>query len=672
MVAPASDYRPLLGGGLWLAGTASVAAILYAIGASSSIASALAFEYFLVAIATWIARDLHQKRDFAANNPSSSDLNPKKGPDPLQARHSKGSDPFFGQSVQTPPNSSIDPGLLMKDGGHSPPCADSAEAARVEEPQILSAEAEARGPNDVRAAVQSRSTVLICVATVVGLLTLLQFFQLTPNETRMADDEMAIGIGCLAISFVWLVLARSFQAIREDELPEAPPLMAAFRESQWCTSIAAVGLIGTSVEPLLLYWATRLILIWIVAICLETVLRLVATLVIPSDHAEIPVAPIHLLLREAVFTAANPIASLVRTFENRCGVSLRSSWAISFVRNAMLPLLVFFLLLSWSLTSLVIVETNLWAVREHFGRIVGDPLQPGLHLTLPWPFGKVRTFPVKTVQQLPIGYVEADQSVDTRQPRALLWTKPHAKEEFALALGDGSELVAVNALVYFKISEVRDEFLDYVYQQSSPEDALIAFAYRAFMEETRGRTLDDVLSANRAAFARRVAESVRRQAKEARLGLEVVDLALLNLHPPIEAGAEYLEVINARLDARRRVTEAEGEKQVALLEAKSRGAMAVAAARIHASRRVAGALSELAEFKAVGEGLQATPRTLRTRLWIEALENALVDQRLFLVDHTLLDDGGELILDTRRYDARRMPELDAPSPTPLPGPNQHD
>lgn len=612
MVTVRSDYRPLLGGGLWLAGSAAVAAFLYAVGAGSSIATALSFDYFLIALAVWIARDLHKKRDLPATLQNTTSQN----------------------SAATE---------------SSPPSVGS-----------------------VTTATQFHAGVVTAVATILGLFASLQLLQLSPNETRMADDDLVIGIICLTISFVWLVLARSFQSIREGDLPEAPPLMAAFREAQWSTSIAALGLIGFSVEPLMLFWATRLILIWIVVICAEALLRSLIALVIPSDPVEAPVAPIHLLLRESIFTAANPITSLVRTFEKNCGVSLRSSWAIAFVRNAAIPLVIFLILLCWGLTSLVIVETNQMAVREHFGRVVGGSLQPGLHTMLPWPFGRIRTFAVKTVQQVPIGYVEAGESVDRNQPRALLWTKPHAKEEFALVLGDGSELVAVNALVYFKISEDPTEFLDYVYQQSAPEEALIAFAYRAFMEETRGRTLDDVLSANRAAFARRVANSVRQQAKAARLGLEVVDLALLNLHPPIEAGAEYLEVINARLDAGRRVTEAEGEKQVALLEASSRGAMAVAAARIYGSRRVAGALSEIAEFKSVGEAMQSSPRTIRLRLWIESLEEALIDKRLFLVDHTLLDDGAELILDTRPQEGRRASELDAPSPFPLPGPNQND
>jgi regulator of protease activity HflC (stomatin/prohibitin superfamily) len=119
--------------------------------------------------------------------------------------------------------------------------------------------------------------------------------------------------------------------------------------------------------------------------------------------------------------------------------------------------------------------------------------------------------------------------------------------------------------------------------------------------------LDEVLSADRAAFARRIAESVRQQARAAALGLEVVDFVLLNLHPPMETGGSYLEVINARLDAGHRVTEAEGVKQTALLSAETRGASAVAAARAERSRRVSAALGEVAEFRGVSAAKDERP-----------------------------------------------------------------
>jgi regulator of protease activity HflC (stomatin/prohibitin superfamily) len=612
MVASTGDFRNLLSGALWFAGSAAMVAIFYAVSAGSSIATALGFQSALVALTVWAAGNLHRKRDLASPEADS----------PLSAN------------------------------------SDGTEMVRRTDP--------------LRSTMQTHATVLGGASAILGLFALLQLLQLNATDIQESDDKATFGIVCLAVGFVWLVLARLFQSIRVTELPEAQPLKSVFREAQWYSLIAAASLIGSVVEPLLVFWAARLLLIWIFVICAETLLRLLASVLIPPDPTQAAVSPIHLVAREAIFTASNPITSLIRTFEDRCGVSLRSSWASAFVKNSVLPLLIFLMLLSWSLTSLAIVETHQMAVREHFGRSAGGPLLPGLHLMLPWPFGRIRSFPVKTVQQLPIGFVEADEVMNRDQPRALLWTKPHAKEEFALALGNGSELVAVNAVVYFKISEDRQEFLDYVYQQSAPEEALIAFAYRALMEETRGRTLDDVLSVNRAAFARRIANSVREQTKDARLGLEVVDFAVLNLHPPIEAGSGFLEVINARLNARRRVIEAEGEKQVALLDAETRGAMAVSSAKIEGSRRVAGALSEVSEFKAVGHALQVSPGTFRLRLWIEALENALSHQRLFLVDRTLLDEGGELMLDTRQQQNMRLPNLDAPSPHPLPGPNQND
>ena len=613
MVASTGDYRPLLSGGVWLAGSAAVVACLYGISASSSIAIALGFELVLLALSVWAARDLQRKRDFIESNANRIPL-------------------------ESPPGSTPD----------RPPI------------------------ETLQGAIQSQAMVIGIVAVIVGLFAILQLLQLTPSDDLQIEDGAVLGIVCLTIAFVWLVFARSFQSIRESDFPEAPALSSAFREVQWGALVAATGLMGIAVEPLLVFWVTRLLLIWVMAICAEMILRLLVTLLIPADPNQAAVSPIQLLLREAIFTATNPIASLIRTFENRCGVSLRSSWAISFVRRTALPLLVLLMLLSWGLTSLVIVETHQMAVREHFGRVSGGPLLPGLQWMLPWPFGRIRAFPVKNVRQLPIGFIEADDMSDREHPRALLWTKPHAKEEFSLVLGDGSEFVAVNALVYFKISEDPPEFFDYVYRQAESDEALVAFAYRALMEETRGRTLDDVLSVNRAAFARRVVDSVRQQSQAARLGLDVVDLALLNMHPPIEAGGSYLDVINARLDARRRVNEAEGEKQVALLDAESRGAMAVSSAKMEGSRRVAQALGEVSEFKAVGEALQVAPRTFRLRLWIEALESALAEQRLFLVDHTVLDEGGELMLDTRPFQAGRLRLMDAPSPDLFPGANRND
>jgi regulator of protease activity HflC (stomatin/prohibitin superfamily) len=145
-----------------------------------------------------------------------------------------------------------------------------------------------------------------------------------------------------------------------------------------------------------------------------------------------------------------------------------------------------------------------------------------------------------------------------------------------------------------------------------------------------------------------------------------------NLHPPIEAAASYLDVINARLDARRQVIEAEGKKQVSLLGAQTASNSASSSARVEGSRRVAQASSQIAEFTALGHDSFIAPSILRLRLWIEALESALAGQRLFLIDRSVLGEGGELLLDTRRYGATPLPAVELTPPVAPSGGKKRD
>jgi hypothetical protein len=69
---------------------------------------------------------------------------------------------------------------------------------------------------------------------------------------------------------------------------------------------------------------------------------------------------------------------------------------------------------------------------------------------------------------------------------------------------------------------------------------------------------------------------------------------------------------------------------------------------------------------ALDQASRASPVTHRLRLWIEGLEQAIEGQRVFVVDKNLLNDGGELLLDTRRLGSTAVPGPGViPSPAPL-------
>jgi len=516
------------------------------------------------------------------------------------------------------------------------------------------------------------AVLAVPVSALVGFMAIYLLWTQSGREagTLPGTDTAAASVICLVACCLWLVLSRAFEGLGRNELPEGPALMLSFRDLQWTTLLVAAGILGTLLWPKSGFsgngepwsppevWVARILLVWTLGIVVEQLIRVALSWLRRDWVDEGFASPVHLLLREAVFLRGNPIASLFETIEARFGVSFRSSWAIRFVRGAALPSLVAVVLLFWGITCLSIVGVDELGIRESFGQIRGElpwdlgtvrdePLPPGLHLKFPWPFGRVRHFPVKKVFAMPIGFVPR-----AGHQRAYLWTKVHAEEEFAMVLGNDAEVVAVNAMVYYKIREDKEGFLQYVYRfadtpddglearsgRASVETALDAYAHRTLMELTRSATLEQVLSANRAEFANQLKESLREYAEANRLGIDVIDVALVVMHPPIEAAADYLDVISAQIDAERVQITAKGEHKVAIEMAESESHSTVAEQNVFAAERIGTAYEKSAEVLALSEAYAAAPEAFKQRLWFETHEDVLSDKPLIVVDEEVYID----------------------------------
>ncbi len=461
-------------------------------------------------------------------------------------------------------------------------------------------------------------------------------------EAPPAGAATALALVCLAASCVWLMFARAFQAVSQDELPDGPGLALVFREAQWASLTAAAALFFGWLWPDAPLWAGRVLLGWLLVVGVEQLGRVTLLWLRTPTGPAGPVPGWRVVVREALFTHGNPVRSLFDGLEARWGVSFRSSWALRFVRRSVLPTALLVALLLWALSSLAVVQLDELGVRESCGRIQAAALPPGLHWKLPWPFGRVLTYPVKRVSLKPIGFVTGEE-----RQRDFLWSKRHAEEEFALVLGNGSELVAIGCVVYYKVHEDPPRFLDYVYQCQNPDEALEAFAYRTLTEHTRSITLREVLTTNREQFAGRLKEALRDYAESNRLGIEVVDVALIGLHPPVEVAADFLDVISARIDAERVRVEAEGQAVVQTANVQQESASAVARARVDAARRTGEALRESSEFLAMGQAYAVAPEPFQLRLWFEALEEILEEKRFVLIDAAVAEGSGGILLDHR-------------------------
>lgn len=489
----------------------------------------------------------------------------------------------------------------------------------------------------------------------IGVIAVYFLTRVGPSEEPIAQTAATVfGLLCLAASCAWIVFARSYEALAEEDFSGAGALALVFRETQWASLLGAAGLLGSLMWAPLQHWVARVLVVWIVAICIEQLVRaIIAWRHVPSAGEDpVPLRP--LAFRQSLLVHGNPLTSLFEAFERRFGVSFRSSWTIRFVRRAFLPVLLVSGLLYWGLTSLTLIGPSERGVRESFG-VVDGQLGPGLHWKLPWPFGQVRRFDVKRIRSVRIGSNEEESK---HRPTAILWSKAHAHEEFALVLGTGTEAVSIGALLYYKICEDREGFLDYVYHTQNPIDALQGYAMRALMEHTRSATLEEVLSVDRAEYANRLEEDLRQYVARNRLGVEIVDLALINQHPPVAAAAAYLDVISAEIDAVRFQFEAEGEKKTRIQEAETESGRTIADGKVRSAKRVGLATEESAQFVTVGQAFSVAPEAFKLRMSGDTVSEILGSKPLTLIDPAFVDGEGEMMLDlrpgTQRSDAAEL------------------
>ncbi len=466
---------------------------------------------------------------------------------------------------------------------------------------------------------------------VVGVVVVLYRWPGVEPVPSMAGHLGLAGL-LAAVAFGSGVLARYYEATPTTQLPDAPGLATAARVGAWLALVAAVsaGLraIGKPVwEPgvaLALMAVPAALAVELLAMGLFGLIRR------PRMGSAFGA---DLLLSRLLGSSFNPVQSVFTAVERTFGVDVRSSWALVFLRRAALPVVLGLGLIAWLLSAAVMVDAPQQAVRERFGRVQpGRVLEPGLHLGLPWPLDCVHVVDVRRVREMPIGYVEAKAGADA------LWTQYHAAEEFNLLLGDGRDLVTVNAELQYRVGDVHA----WLYGTQNPDTALETLAYQVLMNATVDKTLDRVLSLDIGGFSARIAADIQDLADEHGLGVEVVAFNLRGLHPPVAVANDYQAVVAAQIDRGTYAMEAQAYRYGALPKAEAAAARTTRRAEADRAGRLSKAKGEAIAFQTLEAQYSASPDLYRFRRRLETIEQVLGDNPHYVIDARIERDGGAL------------------------------
>jgi regulator of protease activity HflC (stomatin/prohibitin superfamily) len=198
--------------------------------------------------------------------------------------------------------------------------------------------------------------------------------------------------------------------------------------------------------------------------------------------------------------------------------------------------------LAYFASGLTIVAPDEVAIVRRFGNPIDGDLSPGWYWRYPWPIEET-TRVSQQARTVNIGFREATNV----QAGALTWSSAHRKDrdqkEAMMITGDGN-LADLLVSVRYKITQPRV----YLFGVSDADEILRAAAESELRAMVAGRSFLDLLTAQRGKFQRDILERVKERCHSSYptgLGIEIDDIAIIDLHPPSEVVDSYYEVAKA-------------------------------------------------------------------------------------------------------------------------------
>lgn len=204
-------------------------------------------------------------------------------------------------------------------------------------------------------------------------------------------------------------------------------------------------------------------------------------------------------------------------------------------------------LVLWSVGNLTIVCEGEQALVTRFGKRT-DLLQPGIHLRWPYPLEKIYRERISQVRVLQIGF-RGDGDGDTQGVPSppIEWQAEHRGANFqqitdeSLMLGGEEVPLDMTSELHYRITDLSQ----FILSVKDPERILRTTLERVLRELVSIRRLEALLTDSRTDLERFTLEELRSQIRNLHLGVELLDVVLLDVHPPIPVIPDYRKVGDA-------------------------------------------------------------------------------------------------------------------------------
>lgn len=319
--------------------------------------------------------------------------------------------------------------------------------------------------------------------------------------------------------------------------------------------------------------------------------------------------------------------NLSSMLEYQFGISISESLFSVFAKKVLLPFICVQLFTLFLLSSLTYIRPFEQGLKFSVGKDSFEVLEPGLHISAPWPFCNVERFDVKRIKE--INLTEDPQFTEEfKITDADVWGNESYGKLVSMTVEKDSNgaYSQVLAVVDVRLKYTITDVLQFRSAYLNSEQALRMHGRRVLSRLLLEHNFADVLKGGLGAFSDAIKKELQKSVAP-ELGVDIVDIEIVNYQPPPEVAEYYQSVYKSIQDGRRLLTLADKYEVEIVSKAEMYSDMQIKKAQSETVRKTMLLDAELESFKAQRDAYSKLPKIYKTMAKMEVFENWLKDVR---------------------------------------------
>lgn len=501
----------------------------------------------------------------------------------------------------------------------------------------------------------------ICVAVAIYLTTV--NLKAAPEQVTVLKNAIPVNSLLLAITFALLVCERmlSYRPIRDWPMHNLSVGMLRVLLSIFM--LITISLALFTYIPWLSLWLMKIASLILLLIAIEIGIRVFTALFyIPAPDKPHPFIT-RSLVAEQYQWPIRPLQQMRRKIFQHFGVDVSKIQAFRLIGQIFVPVVFGVVVVGWLVSGLDQVALDNRGVYERFGHPV-TVLKPGLHVGLPWPFGKVVKVDYGAVHELKLSEAEAPEktlplkiadSVEGPAPQDSwrLWDNSHTTDQaqlIASAINDKQsfQIVNMDIRLIWRVGMQDSDAMKSLYQTEDLPTLIQRVSRQVLAQYFAHQQLDDLLNEQRSTMSATLNKEIQQRLNRLDTGVELLYTRIESIHPPAGAANAYHGVQAAQIAANAGIMREKGYAATVTNDAQRKATVAIDKAKAAANELQAQANKSQLRYIAEYDAWKINPEAYINERRYQTYSKALSQTPLLIIDNQA-SGVNEPMLDLRQF-----------------------